>query len=272
MGSDYDAIDRRDDVNRRWNWLRSKWDPSEVESDEHAVKRDDEILAEWFDFLRQDPDAIRMTEELQERARLVWKQVWEQKLEYVDREGEMGHDDEHNDTDQGVELMSTAEVQGPPTGVLPLALISYTEWNYKAWEVDGDGIEDGQPLPFDVEPGFWHTISEVGVPDSWRDPIRENRTEVMLEDGKKKIEVSYIPRVDELAGEATKRGVPMLAGEGEGQDGALPDTDVMPVFEPTRVLPAIKQPDTEVRPKPTPRSVASVKKRAANRAETPGLG
>lgn len=168
-------------------------------------------------------------------------------------------------TDEAAQTVSNAAAVGPVTGVLPLPMLDYIKWNHMAWEGG-----DGEVQPFDPEPGFWQTISEVGVPDSWRDPIREKRVEVVLKDGLKMVEVEMVPRVEELAEEATKRGVPVLAMpplEPEGWQDMM-ETEPMPVLEPTQVLPVVGGPT----PKATPRSVASAKKRAANRAASKDMG
>lgn len=219
MGSDDDAMHRRDDAHE-WGWFVDDSGRIGYEFSVSGISK--EALDILWGKVVELPAGVEGESGADESAEA-------EEPGGVDKSDGMGHDAAMTTT--GEDTHTVSNTVGPATGVLPLPMIDYIKWNHMAW--DSEEVQ-----PFDPEPGFWQTISEVGVPSSWHDIKVDysGDTEVISS------------RAEELAAEATQRGVPVLAmppleWEGQGQDETAP----MPVLEPTQVLPVTKPMGPKVR-------------------------
>lgn len=231
MGSDDDAMHRRDDAHE-WGWF--------VDDSGLMVKPGSQFHIEFA--LDNVP---------KEALDILWGRVAELPAgvegEMAEGEGEEdgpGEVDKNDGMGHDAAMTTTGELAGgPATGVLPLPMIDYIRWNHMAW--DSEEVQ-----PFDVEPGFWQTMSEVGVPSSWYDIKVDysGDTEVISS------------RAEELAEEAVRRGIPvieMLSPEAlEGAVQMADETQPMPVA---------------AKPRP-PSAKKYAQKRAQARQRTTGKG
>lgn len=218
MGSDDDAIDRRND----------------------AMSHGDQAWEEWWAWLGRAPDPLvwkdrRPTAALDLEA--MRDHLDRVKRVAVDKELRIRHDAAMTTTATDHEVAGIERL-----GVLPEPLVTYIKWNHKAW-----GPEDnGEVQPFDFEPGFWDTLSAVGMPTALSD------------------------RAAIWAEESTRRGVPLIPME--DVESRLPATQALPLGVEGRIVPKAQSQVGAGAVKKTPRGgqkAAAARARAAQRANTP---